>query len=662
LALLAGLGRGGLPGVQGVRESAAGACAALLLLVAWYGAGDLLLRLVARGGPAGDGPSASLALARRCAFGAGLWSHLGLALGLVGLYRPEVAVVALSTGLGLAGLAFRRARVSRCPTDRRDDLFTRLALASVVLPVALAAVAALAPPTAKDALQYHIALPKAWLAAGALVDVPYNIPGLRALGAEMSGVWGMLLGRLVSHRAGEVAFGAAMFAYFPLLLAVVHGWARERGLGRGPALIGAALVASAPVAWEVAGASYVDLALALYVVLAFRAAARWSTGGGVATLAELALALGFALSVKALAAAALVLLVLLVLLPVYRAQGRRDGARLAAAGLSALAAGLLIGSPWYLRTWLLTGSPLFPFFPGLWPGHALGWDETRSVLFQAFNAQFGGDPKGPLDYLLLPVRLALMGRRETPLEWESVCGLAFLAGTPLVALALWRRRLDAELGIAAAGGAWLFVWWALSAQVLRYLLPAMALWALAVAGAAAALADNGRVLARALLTATLGGQLVILSWFVGDDPLRVVLGTEPRGAYLTRRLDYYPYYRLINETLPTDATVWLIDVRRDTYHLERAYVGDYLFEDYTFRQWVAEAGSAADLRARARAAGITHLLVRHDVLFDPARSVLVDDSRPETENRARLARARALLFDEARVLRADQKFVLAALP
>lgn len=581
---------------------------------------------------------------------------------MVGLYRPNVAVVTLSIGLGLAGLAFGRARVSLRLADRPDDLFTRLARASVVLPVTLAAVAALAPPTAKDTLQYHIALPKAWLAVGALVDVPYNIPGLRALGAEMSGVWGMLLGRLLSPRAGEAAFGAAMFAYFPLLLAVVHGWARERGLGRGPALTAAALVASAPVAWEVAGAGYVDLALALYVVLAFRAAARWFTGGGLAALAELALALGFALSVKPLAAAALVLLALLVLLRARRAHGQRDGARLAAAGVAALALGVLIGSPWYLRTWLLTGSPLFPFFPGLWPGEALGWDETRAVLFQAFNAQYGGDPKGSLDYLLLPVRLALMGRREVPLEWESVCGPAFLAGTPLVALALWRRQLDAELGIAAAGGAWLFAWWALSAQVLRYLLPATALWALAIAGAAAALADNARVLSRALLMATLGGQLVILAWFVGDDPLRVALGTEPRDAYLSRRLDYYPYYRLINETLPSHATVWLIDVRRDTYHLERPYVGDYLFEDYTLRRWVAEAGSAAELRARARAAGITHLLVRHDVLFDPARSVLVDDARPDAENRARLARARAFLVDEARVLRADQKFLLAALP
>src|SRR5213078_1857609 len=316
VALLARLGRDGLIGAQGVRESAAGAFVALLLVVAWYGTGDLLLRLVARGGPAEDDASASLApAARRCALGAGLWSHVWLALGLVGFYRQAAAVLALAIGLALAGLAFGRSRASvhRRATGGRCDLFTRLALASVVLPAALAAVAALAPPTATDALQYHIALPKAWLAAGALVDVPYNIAGLRALGAEGGGVWGMLLGRLVSLRAGEAAFGATMFAYFPILLAVVHGWARERGLGHGPALTAAAMVASAPVTWAVAGSGYVDLALALYVVLAFRAAARWWTGGHAGELAELALALGFALSVKILAAPALPLLVALVL-------------------------------------------------------------------------------------------------------------------------------------------------------------------------------------------------------------------------------------------------------------------------------------------------------------------------------------------------------------
>lgn len=637
---------------------------AFLVALAWYGAGDLFLRLVARrASPGGAGASASFGVARRVALGAGLWSHVWLVLGLAGLYRPAAAVVAIAIGLALAALALRRSspRGPRRRVVARRDRLAQLALASIVVPVVIGAVAALAPPTAKDALQYHIALPKAWLAAGALVDVPDNIPGLRALGAEMSGVWGMLLGRLVSLRAGEAAFGAVMFAYFPVLLAVLFDWARARGLDRGPALTASALIASAPVAWEVAGAGDVDLALALYVVLAFRATARWWASGERAALAELAAALGFALSVKLLAAASLVLLVVLVLLRARLAEERREGSapRLAVAGLTALAAGLLVGSPWYVRTWLLTGSPLFPFLPALWPGHAPGWDESRSVMFQAFNTQYGGDPKSLFDYALLPARLALLGQRDVAAQWDSVLGPAFLAGALPAVTALCRRRLDLDFGIAAAGAAWLFGWWALSAQVLRYLLPALALGAVASVGA---LSDGGRAVARALLITVLGGQLLILAWFVGDDPLAVVLGAESRDAYLARRLDYYPYYRLINETLPADAKVWLIDVRRDTYYLERPYVGDYLFEDYTFSRWVAETGSAAELRARARAAGITHVLVRHDLLFDPARSPLVDDARPAVENRARLARARAFLVDEARVLRADPKFLLAALP
>jgi hypothetical protein len=46
---------------------------------------------------------------------------------------------------------------------------------------------------------------------------------------------------------------------------------------------------------------------------------------------------------------------------------------------------------------------------------------------------------------------------------------------------------------------------------------------------------------------------------------------------------------------------------------------------YTLTRDVRDARSADALRARAQAAGITHLLVRHDVLFDYARSPIVDD-------------------------------------
>jgi hypothetical protein len=289
-----------------------------------------------------------------------------------------------------------------------------------------AATAALAPPTAKDALQYHIALPKAFVEGGRLAPVGESIAAYFPLAVEMNGTEAMLLGRVVSARVGEAAFGATTFAFLPLLLAFVYGWAAERGVDRGWAATAAALVATVPAVYEVAGSGYVDLALALYVAIAGRAAARWWMIGAPR---ELALALGFALGVKVLALFPLVLLGLVVLLGARRA-GRGVGTAVLALGAAAL-----VGAPWYVRTWRLTGSPVFPYFLDIWPGQAPGWDVTRSVMARAFNSVYGGD-KDLLGFLALPFRLSLMGQREMPALYESVVGVAFLVAAALVAWAL----------------------------------------------------------------------------------------------------------------------------------------------------------------------------------------------------------------------------------
>ena len=158
-----------------------------------------------------------------------------------------------------------------------------------------------------------------------------------------------------------------------------------------------------------------------------------------------------------------------------------------------------------------------------------------------------------------------------------------------------RARSGRRVHIIAASGGAFFVWWLASAHVLRYLFPALPLVAVATAGAGAALSDAARSapwLRWALVASVVAGEVVIIAWFVANNPLLAATGAEPREAYLERRLDYYPYYRLINDSLPAAATIWLVDMRRDTYHLERPYVGDYLFEDYTLRKWVEEAPRA----------------------------------------------------------------------
>ena len=111
-----------------------------------------------------------------------------------------------------------------------------------------------------------------------------------------------------------------------------------------------------------------------------------------------------------------------------------------------------------------------------------------------------------------------------------------------------------------------------------------------------------------------------------------------------------------------DEPAWLIDMRRDTYHLDRAYYADYFFEDHTLRHWARSSVDPAQLRTHARQIGITHVLVRHDVLLDYQRSVLVEDARPREENLARLRMVRAFFVEGTTILRVDGKFLLAALP
>ena len=257
-AFTAAVGRYGVLGLSGAAQSAGGALAALLVVIAWYGLGDVFLRWIRFAGdaPSRAGPRSSRALdpVRACAFGAGAWSLCWFALGGAGLYRTSTALAALGGGLVLAALAVVRSRgtpraMNGPEAEQRAG--TPAGALLLVLPVTLAFMAALAPPTAKDTLQYHLALPKAFLAAGGLVEVPGNIANYFTLGAEMHGVWAMLLGRIVSVRAGEAGFGAVAFAFFPLLLAAVFAWVRELGLAPGWAWLAAALVAGVPTICEV---------------------------------------------------------------------------------------------------------------------------------------------------------------------------------------------------------------------------------------------------------------------------------------------------------------------------------------------------------------------------------------------------------------------------
>jgi hypothetical protein len=399
---------------------------------------------------------------------------------------------------------------------------------------------------------------------------------------------------------------------------------------------------------------------------------RWWQTDETRWLLHTAWAVGAALAVK-LSAAILVLPLLLILL--VRSFGLRPAppgvggvtpwSRLRAGGVSLLVA-LVLAGPWYLRNWLQTGSPFFPFFPGLWPGSAQGWDLERARLYETLFLLYGR-PGTILDDVLAPVLLSLTAQPELPTHYDGVLGIALLFALPFLAWAWWTRRLDVELRLAVAVSLVLYVVWIFSSQQFRYLLPVVPLLVTAMMASAAQASQRGgplleRVTTWTFLASAAVNALLIVTWFAEVAPVRVVLGGESREAYLARRLDYYPYYQVINRDLPLGARVWLIDMRRDSYHIERPYVGDFIFEDHTLKTWVRQAASADEVRDRALAAGITHVLVRHDLLLDYARSAIVDEGLPRETNLANLQRTRAFFAEGTRVIRVDGKYGLIELP
>lgn len=662
--LFENLGGGPLLG-GGIADSFFAVLLSLGIVNAWFGVGSFAVSFIKTA--KSENHSHVFEFAMKAAIGAAIWSIVWFFLGMADAYTKPVAAVAVGiVGLVFSFFAFRRvkdaAEESRVPEKASN--FDKFVLALIAVPVLLSLIAALAPPTAKDTLLYHFAVPKAFIAQGSNAFIEGNIASYLALATEMHSVWAMLLGGMSDPRVAEATAGATIWMFFPLLLTVIFGWAREIGVSRRWSLIAVLMVASVPTVYHVAASAYIDIALALYITLAIYAMTRWWQTLENGWLLYVTIFLGAALSAKLTTLFAIAAFGLIVLLRVRKAQGAEPDklGKVAGLGFAALVLAGLIASPWYLRTWAETGSPVFPFYMSILPGEAPGWDVDRSNLFQAMNSQYGGIAKTPLDYLAAPWNLSVVAQPEQPANFDGVLGVAFLFGLPVLIWALWKFGMPVEAKIGVGVAAVIFLFWLFSSQQLRYLLPILPVFAISIVLAAEAIAkhiEGFRLIAQASLSvAAFVGILVGAAWFLQKAPLRVVFGGETRDQYLTRNLDYFPYYQTLNTDTEPEAKVWLINMRRDTYNLDRPYFSDYLFEDWTLRNMVWESRNVEELKAKTAAMGVQYVLTRHDFLFDYDRSTLVDDKKPRAENEAKLKIAKELILDKANTIRADEKFSL----
>ena len=580
---------------------------ALLAAACWL-AGVLLeallpaARWLTRRDAAGRGARDPLCQLRRWCLGLGLWVACLFALAMFGLLGRS-GVLAVLGALAVAGAVVWARGRGALPASGASPARPRwghLLLAGVgavtLLPFYLLA---LTPVVSWDAGVYHLALPKLFLAQGGFRPVAMNVYSNWPLNVELLFTAAMAVGDYVLAKL--VHFGFGLLTLFAL-------WAGCRAFHR-PAsgwLAMPLLLANGVVLYEIRTA-YVDLAHGFFLVCGFLfmiealerdARALWLAG----------ICCGLAAGVKVTGIVTAVVVGALYLPRLARDLSRGErAASLRPFLIRFVLPVFALWLPWLARAAWLTGNPFYPFLHGWFGGP--DWSPALSVRLQAWQSSIGMG-RSPIDYLLLPVRIFTSGG-EGYERFDGELGAFWLA---LIPPALWAATQLPFIRRCLAVAGLYFVYWSLSAQQMRFLVPVLPLLAIACAAALIEVLDRlrrarWRRAGRGLAFAAAVALLVF-----GHSRL-FAAGYRTAAVYLRAEGDLmstavHPVYRFVNEHLPPDALVLMLGSNR-RFFSEREVLADSFFEASQIADWLAPAAGVTELRRLLAERGVSHLLIEH---------------------------------------------------
>jgi hypothetical protein len=320
----------------------------------------------------------------------------GLLLGAIGALTPVGYLVALSLLLaGIAVLPSRPAQASGEIDPQSQSIFgiRPAILVALVVPVAIfvAVLGVMHPPVEYDSLTYHLFFPARWLQDHriSILQTPFGeqAPAYAPSNAELFFLW------LMIPFHGDLLARAGQFPFYCLTALSLYAIARKWGSTPGDALYAPALyLVARPIVEQVVGAD-IDLAFAAtFVAATYLALVAYETRRR-SDLVLCGVALGLWFGTKYIALAYGPLLLALVVVEGFRAES--------AWILPGIAVWAL---PWYIRNWVVAGSPIYPsslavgrftIAPGAFGAAALknsGWQHLSDVALlppivqQAFGA------------------------------------------------------------------------------------------------------------------------------------------------------------------------------------------------------------------------------------------------------------------------------------
>jgi len=463
------------------------------------------------------------------------------------------------------------------------------------------------PPTSRDELTHHLAIPKLYAQAGRIIEVPMAPYAYYPMLLDMLYTpwvyWGLDFVPKWIHALFAFLTGLLLYAELSRRMNATYG------------LLGFFFFISTPSVLRLSHWGYIDLGITFYTTASLLCLLRWRENrGALRCLMLAALSLGFALATKpnGLVAA----LVLGLLFASTQVKPPRENLRHSFAELCLFGGfALLPFLPWLAKNWWQTGNPFFPLLGNWFAGKT-----STGVPAVSFGG-FGIFAKRALLYhenvwqiVGLPIRLFFSGQDDNPQFFDGVLTPVLIAFLPWAFKGKWLEEKK-----LLAGFAFLFLIYALFLADLRirYVLvivpPLVALLVYGIFNVYLRIKRPVFLVAVLLFFAAWHGTY-LWRYFETAAPVPYLFGSESREAYLSRVLPEYPAFVYINQHSAPTAKVYLLFMGRRAYYCDREYFHDSGELPGFLLGAVRAAKDPQQIDRSLKQQKITHLLMREDLL------------------------------------------------
>jgi 4-amino-4-deoxy-L-arabinose transferase-like glycosyltransferase len=368
--------------------------------------------------------------------GLGVISVATFLLGAVGLlYRPIfLAAFLLALAVSIPGLVkdFRSLRRRVAP---RSSSWLSYPVSGLLIGVSVVCLlAALAPETGFDALNYHLGTPRLYLVNHRIVETT-NLAGYsHPLAIDMLYMFAWLVHSALAAKLVHLAFG---------LLTAAGCWIFCRRYAvPGSGLLAALLFLASPIVMYLCQSAYVDLGLAFFGLLAVFAVFRWLESGARSWILLAGVYSGLSLGAKYMGLAVVVVALAIGLVELSAGKGR---SRMAADLCLYVAVTGLVFAPWIIKNWITAGNPFAPALANLIPTR--GFTSPDYDRLVQLTRSWHGYSGALLDWILTPWRQTFR-----PDIFHGSPGLAYLTLFPIAVVLSWRDRWMRLMAVCVAVG------------------------------------------------------------------------------------------------------------------------------------------------------------------------------------------------------------------